>query len=85
MSLKAINKSYRALSARALRSTVVEHIQKYTRQMVVLAGVVGFSWQHYYRGNRQMVAMQRKELTPSYVYESVNSFRRTATICRTPK
>ena len=40
MSLKAINESYQALLARALRSTVVAHINKYMRQMVatVLAG-----------------------------------------------
>ena len=75
MSLKAINESYCALLARALRSTVVAHIKKYMRQMMamLLAGLVsncgnatiggsGFWWQCYYRDGRQIMAMQRKEL-----------------------
>ena len=36
MSLKAINESYRALLARALRSTVVAHIRKSMRQMMAM-------------------------------------------------
>ena len=73
MSLKAINESYRALSAQALRLTVVAHIKIYRRQMVatvlavesfcgsVTIGGRGFWWQCYYRGEHQMVTMQRKE------------------------
>ena len=50
MSLRAINESYRALSARAMRSTVAAHIKKYMRQMVatVLTRVVSF------RGNNSI-------------------------------
>ena len=36
MSLKAINENYRAVLARALRSTVVAHINKYRRQMMAM-------------------------------------------------
>ena len=70
MSLKAINESYRALLAVNGRG-----IHKHTRQMVakLLSGVAsnggkvtiggsGFWWQRYYRGRRQIMAMQRKEL-----------------------
>ena len=44
MSLKAINESYRALLARALRSMVFAHMKKYRRQMMamLLAGVAAF-------------------------------------------
>ena len=72
MSLKAINESYRTLLARALRSKLVAHIKKYraSNDGNATCGGTGFWWQCYYRDGRQMMAMQRKELS-SYLMKEL--------------
>ena len=72
MSLKAINESYRALlvvdSGGLYKETYASNDAKLLAGVAsncakVIIGGSGFWRQRYYRGGRQMMAMQQKELS----------------------